>query len=90
MTVSYTWVHWNKHKKIYDLIMLALSLIFVATFILTSTLLYKDDESISAMILAMRAFGILAIILLILAVADPRGATEDVSRATASSRCARA
>ncbi|CAE7758274.1 nasE [Symbiodinium sp. CCMP2592] len=64
MTVSYTWVQWNKHKKTYDLIMLALSLIFVATFILTSTLVYKDDESISAMILAMRAFGILAIILL--------------------------
>jgi nitrite reductase/ring-hydroxylating ferredoxin subunit len=64
MTVSYTWVQWNTHKKIYDLIMLGLSLLFVATFILTSTLVYTDNEAISAMILAMRAFGILAIILL--------------------------
>jgi sulfoxide reductase heme-binding subunit YedZ len=64
MTASYTWVQWNHHKKIYDLWMVALSILFVLVFIATSSILYSGQESISGMILAIRAFGALAILLL--------------------------
>jgi nitrite reductase/ring-hydroxylating ferredoxin subunit/DMSO/TMAO reductase YedYZ heme-binding membrane subunit len=64
MTASYTWVQWNPHKKMYDLLVIALSVVFMVVYSVISTLMYSDQESISGMILAIRAFGVLAIVLL--------------------------
>lgn len=64
MTASYRWVQWNPHKKMYDLLMIALSTAFIVVFIVSSSLLYSGQESISGMILAIRAFGVLSIVLL--------------------------
>jgi len=64
MTSSYTWVQWNKHKKVYDLLMIGLCILLLGAFFVSSSLLYSGDEAISGMILAIRAFGVLAIVLL--------------------------
>ncbi len=48
----------------YDLLMIALGVAFIVVYILSSSLLYSGQESISGMILAIRAFGVLAIVLL--------------------------
>lgn len=64
MTASYRWVQWNHHKKVYDLWMVGLSVLFLLAFFVTSSVLYSGDEAISSMILIIRAFGVLAIVLL--------------------------
>lgn len=48
----------------YDLLLIALSVVFIVVFIMSSSFLYSGQESISGMILAIRAFGVLAILLL--------------------------
>ena len=62
MTASYTWVQWNKHKRVYDFLAVSLSVLFVAAFIFVSSVLNSGEESISGMILAIRAFGVLAVV----------------------------
>jgi len=64
MTTSYSWVQWNHHKKIYDLLMVTVSVLFLAAFFATSSLVYSGEEAISPMTLAIRGFGVLAIVLL--------------------------
>ncbi|MFK7758530.1 MAG: Rieske 2Fe-2S domain-containing protein [Phycisphaerales bacterium] len=64
MTASYTWVQWNRHKINYDLILTAFAVLFLAGFVITSSVVHSGQEAISPMILLIRAFGILALVLL--------------------------
>lgn len=64
MTASYTWVQWNRHKINYDLILTGFSVLFLAGFVITSSIVHSAQEAISPMILLIRAFGVLALVLL--------------------------
>ncbi len=64
MTVSYRWVQWNTHKKVYDLILALGAMLYVLVFMAVGMLVHQDGNQIDPMILAIRAFGTLAIVLL--------------------------
>ncbi|MGP1345938.1 MAG: Rieske 2Fe-2S domain-containing protein [Phycisphaerales bacterium] len=64
MTASYEWVQWNRHKKAYDAIIAAACVAFLLVYLLISIALRPADQQISPPIIAMRALGSLAIILL--------------------------
>lgn len=64
MTMSYTWVQWNRHKKNYDLVLGFLCLMYIAVFIGVSSAMYSGEHQISIMVLLIRAFSTLALLLL--------------------------
>ena len=64
MTHAYRWVQWNTHKRRYDAFLLVLSLVYLLTFFVVSALAFNAPRQISPPILAIRAFGSLAIIML--------------------------
>ena len=61
MSVNYQAVLWNRHKKIYDLVMIGFIVLYIAAFVIVNKLLNPEitDET-----LIIRATGSLAIILL--------------------------
>jgi len=64
MTNTYRWVQWNRHKRTYDAILIALILAYIAIFVTLGTVLFPPPNDISPPILLIRALGTLAIILL--------------------------
>ncbi|XAL99557.1 ferric reductase-like transmembrane domain-containing protein [Phycisphaeraceae bacterium D3-23] len=64
MSNAYTWVQWNKHKKVYD-VLLAVSVVgYLAVFIGVSSLTWTGDHAVSPMTLMIRATGTCAILML--------------------------
>ena len=64
MSVSYTAVQWNKHKKRYDLTMVAIMAMYLLAFFAISLAMHQPPHEISIMQLLIRAFGSMAIIML--------------------------
>ncbi|MFG0283538.1 MAG: Rieske 2Fe-2S domain-containing protein [Phycisphaerales bacterium JB039] len=64
MSARYTWVQWNRHKRIYDAVAAAGVALYLLVFIGAGSALYSGDHALSAPILLMRALGTCAIILL--------------------------
>lgn len=64
MSVRYTWVQWNKHKRVYDAVLLLGVMAFIAVYIATSILTTPAGQSTSELILAIRATGSCAIVML--------------------------
>ncbi len=64
MSVGYVAVQWNRHKRIYDAWVVAGIAAFLAVFFLVGKLLYRPPNAISDEILAMRALGACAYVLL--------------------------
>lgn len=64
MGVAYRAVQWNRHKRVYDLILLIGVALFLLTFIGIGGLVGAREHSISGPILLMRALGTCAIVLL--------------------------
>lgn len=64
MSVGYVIVQWNRHKRIYDTAVLAFVVLYLAVFIITGKLIYRPPGNISDEILAMRALGSCAFIML--------------------------
>lgn len=64
MSTGYVAVQWSRHKRIYDGAVAAAALLYVGGFILTTGLLLPGDQAPSVPILAMRATGSCAIVLL--------------------------
>ncbi|MCA9303579.1 MAG: ferric reductase-like transmembrane domain-containing protein [Phycisphaerales bacterium] len=64
MTNQYKLVQWNPHKKIYDLIVLGSVLAYLLTFFAVGSIVFRGDHAISPPILAIRALGTCAIVLL--------------------------
>jgi sulfoxide reductase heme-binding subunit YedZ len=64
VSVGYTWVQWNRHKRIYDLILLAGVVLYLAVFFIVSKLIWTGANAISDEILIIRSFGTLAIVML--------------------------
>ena len=61
MGLDYQLVLWNKHKKIYDKIIVASMLLYIILFAII-TLIFNSETSIETLVI--RAFGSLAIIML--------------------------
>ena len=64
MSSSYTWVQWNRHKKVYDLVLAGTCAVFLAVFIGGSMLTHPAPNEISGPIIVIRALAALAIVLL--------------------------
>ena len=64
MTHAYRWVQWNRHKRVYDAVLVGAILCYLAGFVGITTALHAGDHAVSAPILAMRALGTLAAVLL--------------------------
>jgi len=64
MSIAYQMVQWNKHKKIYDLILVIGIVSYLATFVALGVLLFPPPNEISLPILLIRALGTCAILLL--------------------------
>ncbi len=64
MSVSYTWVQWNKHKRVYDAVLLLFVVLFIGTYIGVSVLTTPFEQATSPLILLIRATGSCAIVML--------------------------
>lgn len=64
MSNSYTWVQWNKHKKVYDLVVLAGVAGYLLAFIAVSSIVWSGEHAVSMMTLLIRATGTCAIVML--------------------------
>jgi nitrite reductase/ring-hydroxylating ferredoxin subunit/DMSO/TMAO reductase YedYZ heme-binding membrane subunit len=64
MSVTYAVVQWNRHKRVYDLAVLASVVLYLGMFVFVGKLLYRGADSISSEILAIRALGSCAFIML--------------------------
>ena len=64
MSNSYTWVQWNKHKKVYDLLLAAGVVSYLVLFMGASSLVLTGDHAVSPMTLMIRATGTCAILML--------------------------
>lgn len=64
MSASYRAVNWNRHKKIYDLVIAGAVIAFVGAFVFAGKLAWRGEHAISDEILIMRALGVCAIVML--------------------------
>lgn len=64
MSTGYVAVQWSRHKRIYDAAVAAAVVLYLAGFVAVSAALQPGDQAPSAPILAMRATGSCAIVLL--------------------------
>lgn len=64
MSGAYRLVQWNRHKKVYDLVLAAAVGGYLALFMLGGVLLFHPPNDIAPPILLMRALGTCAIVLL--------------------------
>ena len=64
MSVSYTWVQWNRHKRVYDAGLALLVVIFIAAYLGISIVTTPQGQATSPLILLIRATGSCAIVML--------------------------
>lgn len=64
MSTTYRWVQWNRHKRVYDAVLAALIVGFVAVFVGVHVALTPASERVSEPILVMRALGLAGLVLL--------------------------
>ncbi|MGB1125970.1 MAG: ferric reductase-like transmembrane domain-containing protein, partial [Phycisphaeraceae bacterium] len=64
MSVRYTWVQWNKHKRVYDMVLLLGIVLFIAAYIGVSVATTPVGQATSPLILLIRATGSCAILML--------------------------
>ncbi|MFK7790568.1 MAG: ferric reductase-like transmembrane domain-containing protein [Phycisphaeraceae bacterium] len=62
--MSYTWVQWNKHKRVYDVVLLLFVALFIAAYISVTIISTPGDQASSPLILLIRATGSCAIVML--------------------------
>lgn len=64
MSVKYTWVQWNRHKRIYDACVLLFVVLFLAAYVGVSAMTTPAGQSTSPLILLIRATGSCAVVML--------------------------
>lgn len=64
MSVGYTWVQWNRHKRVYDAIAVVAVLAYVVTYLAVTKLAWRGLNAYSDEVLIIRATGSSAIVLL--------------------------
>ncbi len=63
MSAGYAAVTWSRHKVVYDLLVAAGVVLYLATFVLISKLVWRGDEAISDEVLLIRGTGSCALVL---------------------------
>lgn len=64
MSVNYVTISWNRSKRFYDAAMIAFALIYLASFVIIAKVAFPLPGNLADEVLAIRALGSLAIILL--------------------------
>lgn len=64
MSVCYTWIQWNKHKRVYDMVLLLGIVLFIAAYIGVSVATTPVGQATSPLILLIRATGSCAMLML--------------------------
>ena len=64
MTNAYKWVQWNRHKRVYDLVLVCSCIAYLIVFVGVSSVVHSGESAISPAILLIRGFGTLGIVLL--------------------------
>jgi methionine sulfoxide reductase heme-binding subunit len=64
MSISYTFVQWNKHKRVYDVILIVGIIVFLAAFVAIGSLAWPGENAIGIEVLLIRATAICAFALL--------------------------
>lgn len=64
MSVGYVTVQWNRHKRVYDGLVVAAVILYVGMFFFIGRLLFRGRHSISHEVLALRALGSCAYLML--------------------------
>lgn len=64
MSVGYVAVQWNRHKRVYDACVIGAILLYIGVFFTVGKLLFSPPHEISDEVLALRAFGTCAYLLL--------------------------
>jgi nitrite reductase/ring-hydroxylating ferredoxin subunit/DMSO/TMAO reductase YedYZ heme-binding membrane subunit len=64
MSVKYAVVQWNQHKRIYDAVIVTSVVLYLGMFVFIAKLLYRRPNAISDEILAIRALGSCAFLML--------------------------
>ena len=64
MSVAYTWVGWNRQKRIYDAVLVAGITVYLMLFVLIGAVLTPPVARVSEVILLIRALGTCAMVML--------------------------
>lgn len=64
MSTGYVAVQWNAHKRVYDSVIVAVIVLYLSTFFFVGKLLHRGTEGISDEVLALRALGSCAFLML--------------------------
>lgn len=64
MALEYKVVQWNKHKKLYDLILIIGVVVYLSAFIVLGSIFNAPDNPVQLIIVFMRAFGTCAFFML--------------------------
>jgi nitrite reductase/ring-hydroxylating ferredoxin subunit/DMSO/TMAO reductase YedYZ heme-binding membrane subunit len=64
MSVSYTWVGWNRQKRFYDGVLVAGAVLFLVTFVVVGRLVFREPSDITYESLTIRALGACALTML--------------------------
>lgn len=64
MSIGYTWVQWNRHKRIYDAVVAGAVAAYIAGFWATTRVVWSGSRALSDEIVLIRATGSCAIVLL--------------------------
>lgn len=64
MTHAYRWVQWNRHKRVYDAVIIAALLAYLVGFVGIASAINAGPRAVSPPILAMRALGTAAAVML--------------------------
>lgn len=64
MSASYTWVHWNRHKKVYDGALVGAVALYIATFVVVGKVAFPPPGNLSDEVLIVRGLGTAAFVLL--------------------------
>lgn len=64
MSATYTWIGWNRQKRIYDVVMAACIGGYLAAFVAAGSLAFPADEAPTPELLLIRGLGTLALLML--------------------------
>jgi nitrite reductase/ring-hydroxylating ferredoxin subunit/DMSO/TMAO reductase YedYZ heme-binding membrane subunit len=64
MSVSYTWVGWNRQKRIYDAVVAGAVGLYLVVFVVITKAVFRPPREISTAIVFIRALGTCAIVML--------------------------
>ena len=64
MSVGYTWVQWNRHKRVYDAVAAVSAAAFIAVYMLATKLAWSGANAYSDEVALIRSTGACAIVLL--------------------------